>query len=329
MNITEFKKQIIYWARLLNERGFVTARSGNISCRLEDKILMTSHDSYLGQLEEDEIVLLDSKGAIIEGEKEPTSEKPLHLGIMEHIDEAKVIIHAHSPFTTAYFHYFKKLDIFSFEAKFYLGEIKVIPQSGPTVTDINPVIEELMNNNIVVLGNHGVVAIGKDFKSAFSLVELLEEQSKINLMFSGKTKDSPCVEEDKQQIEHVEKSYFMFSQEHIQTIKDIINNDTQAQELGKKHDLTCSLCVKDIDAKQAVCFYYQQGKITNTDNNPEAEFIIAGSTDILKKIFNCKIDPFVAVTQGKVKTKGDINKISQWYPALTRTFKLWEQVKVV
>ncbi len=328
MNTDDLKKQIIYWARLLNQRGLVTARSGNISCRADDKILMTSHDSYLGQLAEDEIVLVGSDGDVLEGAKQPTSEKPLHLGILGHIDQAQVVIHSHSPFTTAFFHHFKQLDIFSFEAKFYLGDVKVVAQTGPTVTDVDPVIEELMDNNIVVLGDHGVVAIGRDFKSAFSLIELLEEQCKVNLILSGKQEQSFNIEEAKEEILPEPQTYELLSEGHIKKLTEVINSDTEAQELGKKYDLTCSLCVKDKDSEKSACFYYQQGRITHTDNNQVAEFSITGSRDVLKRIFNCKIDPFVAITQGKVKTKGDINKISKWYPALVRTFKLWDQAKV-
>jgi len=73
------------------------------------------------------------------------------------------------------------LDIFSFETKFYLGDITVIEQATPTVTEIEPVLKELENSNIVVLGRHGVVSVGEDFKEAFSLIELLEEQARVNL----------------------------------------------------------------------------------------------------------------------------------------------------
>lgn len=177
------KKEIVYWASLLNERGFVTARSGNISYKVASyKILLTSHDSYLGHLEENQILLVDLEGKVLKGNLEPTSEKKLHLSIHAKFKDTKVVLHAHSPYTVAFFHYFDKLDIFSFEAKIYLPNLRVIPQNTPTVTDIEPVLNVLENSNIVVLKNHGVVSKGCDFKEAFSLIELLEEQAKVNLL---------------------------------------------------------------------------------------------------------------------------------------------------
>lgn len=325
------KKEIIYWARKLNERGFVTARSGNISLKIDKGILITAHDCYLGELNEDDILLIDNKGIVLEGEKEVTSEKDLHLGIHNRFKEIKVILHAHSPYTTAFFYYFDKLDIFSFEAKFYLGSVKVISQQTPTVTDIEPVLREFENSSIVVLGQHGVVSTGKDFKEAFSLIELLEEQAKVNFMLKVTRSPGHKVTGEEKVIENknnIEKRYGLLSEEHVQRLVELVNNDQEAQELGKKYGLTCTLAVKDIDRGRCVCFYYEQGKIVKTDSNDNAEFIISGKSDMLKKIFNREIDPFVASTQGKVKTKGDFAKMSRWYPVLVRTFKLWEKAPV-
>ena len=334
MGYVDEKKEVIYWAFLLNQKGFVTARSGNISMKLEDGLLITSHECYLGHLTESDILLMDLNGNIIEGKGELTSEKTLHLDIHKKFEDIKVIIHSHSPYTTAFFHYFRNLDIFSFEGKFYLGEIKVIPQKTPIVTDTAGVLCALENNNIVVLGGHGVVAIGKDFKQAFSLIELLEEQAKVSLMLKvikppgRRTTGSGCEITGRKDSDS-EKKYKLLSREHIERLVELVNNDSKAQALGQQYDLTCTLAVKNQETGDCVCFYYEKGKIVETDNSGNAEFMIIGKETILKKVFNRELDPFVASTQGKVKTKGDFAKMSKWYPVLVRTFKLWEQAAVI
>jgi len=182
MRYKQEKKEMIYWAGLLNRKGFVTVRSGNISSKAgNDRILITAHDSYLGHLNEEEIIAIDLDGNVVKGEKEPTSELRLHLRIHSRYRDKKIVIHAHPPFTTAFFHYFDTLDIFSFEAQMYLKDIKTIPQSTPTVSDVNPVVEALKRSTIVVLKNHGVVSLGNEYKEAFAMIELLEEQAKVNL----------------------------------------------------------------------------------------------------------------------------------------------------
>jgi L-fuculose-phosphate aldolase len=321
----QLKEELIYWARMLNQKNLVSARSGNISCKVSDKeILITAHNCYLGHLKEEDVLLVDLEGKILEGEKEITSEKKIHLDIHKNFKDIKVVLHAHPPNTTAFFHYFNDLDIFSFEAKFYLGKVKVIPQNTPTVVETLPIIEALKTTNIVVLKDHGVISIGENFKDAFGLIEILEEQSRVNLLMK-KVSLSEIEKKVDKEVKKEEKKYRLLSEEHIQRLIELVNNDEEAQQLGKKYDLTCTLAVKNQDTQEVVCFYYEKGKITKVDNTETAEFLIVGREEIL---FNREIDPFVASTQGKVKTKGDFAKMSRWYPVLVRTFKLWEQAPV-
>ena len=332
MSYKKEKQQLINWARLSNERGFVTAKSGNFSCRVgKDKIIITTHDCYLGFLQEDDILLLNLEGEILEGEGDLTSEQNLHLSIYNKFSDAQVVLHTHSPYTTAFFHYFDNLEVFSFESRFYLGEIKIIPQDTPTVTEIEPVLEALSNNNIAVLKNHGVVCLGETFKQAFSLIELLEEQAKVNMLIKSRAMEKiPPGEVKEQPASKIKSSqrYKMLSKEHSQRLTDLVNSDPEAQELGKKYALTCTLAVKNQDSGEAMRFCYDNGKIIKVDDSDEAEFVIIGKTEILRKVFNRQMDPFVASTQGKVKTKGDFAKMSRWYPVMVRTFKLWEQAPV-
>lgn len=181
MKYKKIKDEIIFWGKRLNDKGLVTAFSGNISSKAEkNHLLVTAHDSYLGCLDYQDIVLIDYQGKIIKGDKSPTSEIVLHTAVHDKFQDAKVVVHSHSPFTTAFFHYYDKLEKFSFESDLYLKGLRVVPQNEINVKDVGPVLSALNSCQVVVLKNHGVVSIGKDFKSAFGLIELLEEQSKAN-----------------------------------------------------------------------------------------------------------------------------------------------------
>jgi len=328
MNSAQNKKEIIYWSHLLNQKGLVTARSGNVSCKAQGGILITAHNTYLGQLEEADIVTLSADGKVLEGGT-PSSESAMHLGIHNRFKDINVVIHAHSPYSTAFFYYFDKLDIFSFEAKFYLGNVPVISQKTPTVTDIAPVIRALEGSSIVILGNHGVVAMGKDFKEAFSFLELLEEQAKIS--FTARAARLVAVHPLEVENDHRKSqrpSFKLLSVEHVKSLTDLVNGDNDIRALGEQLNLTCTLAVNNESTGECVCFYYEKGKITKTDNNLNAEFVINGSEEVLKKVFNREIDPFVASTQGKIKMKGDFARLSKWYPAMVKTFALWGKVEV-
>ena len=76
--LRELKQELIEYGRLAGQKNFTPGYSGNFSARYEDKILITSSGSANGYLSEDELVLMDFDGNLIEGTKKPSSEKMLH-----------------------------------------------------------------------------------------------------------------------------------------------------------------------------------------------------------------------------------------------------------
>ena len=177
--IIKSKKDIIAIGRLLWDKELVTGLNGNISTRVEDdKILLTATQTCLGLLQENEILILNLSGEVLEPGQVST-EKLLHTSIYQNFPYVKAVIHTHLTYANAFF---LENDHFSpriFEAKFYLGEINAIPQTTPSVTDSQPVIETLKKNNIAVLKNHGVVAIGENLFDCFLLIQGLEDAVKV------------------------------------------------------------------------------------------------------------------------------------------------------
>jgi L-fuculose-phosphate aldolase len=182
------KKEVIFWSRQLYNKGFASTRSGNLSCAVaKELILITAHESYFGCMDEKDIVLVDRKGKVVGSGGEPSYELRLHLGI-HNLLKPGVVIHAHSIYATAYFNYYKKLKHFNFESGMYLKNVPVIPQRGPIITDVTPVIQALEDTKIAVLKNHGVIARGENFKTAFCLIATLESTARLNFAVMGKLK---------------------------------------------------------------------------------------------------------------------------------------------
>lgn len=319
MSLVRAKKEFIYWAHLLYERGLVAGRSGNISARISrHNLLLTVTNCYLGMLTASQIAVVDPNGRIIQGTKscKLTSEKDLHLGILKKFPEAKVVIHAHPIHALAFFHYFPRLDIFSFESRFNLGKVPVIPQSTPTVTDIRPVLKALENNNIVVLKDHGVVVMGSDFASAFALIELLEEQAKINLVLRKKSiPDRFLPDKAKPGRELV-----LFSDEHLTKLKQVLDKDAQLKGLVKKYQFKTALSIRNETTREEACFSFLAGETR--------DLVISGTESELLRLFNGEMDPFAAYAQKKIGFKGEFLKISRWYPVIARIFELWQKIPV-
>ena len=323
MSFEKEKEEIRFWGSQLHLRGINYGRSGNISKRVGDKILITAHESYLGFLDENDILVMNKDGTIIEGEKDPTSEMPFHLSIYGHFPQKYVVIHAHPPYTVHYFHHYETLVPITLEERVYLGKVSTIAQKTPTITDLDAVHQALGNNDIVAIKDHGVVAIGADFKYTFSLIELLEINARLRLITTG---NSVSVEEP-HLTKKIAKKYRLFTQDHITALVEVINNDATAQTLGKEYDLTTTISTRVADGDEIFSFCYEHGKIIEVKyNESDAEFVFSAARGTWHKIFAGDLDPFVARTQGKIKLKGDFNLLSRWFPVFERTFRLWKEL---
>jgi L-fuculose-phosphate aldolase len=323
------KNEIIKVGKRLYQAGLAVAKSGNLSCRIDNEhILITATGTFLGDLKEDDIVKVDLATGKSESGKNPSSELPLHSLVYKNFP-AEIVLHCHPPLINGYFALNNSLKALTFETKFYLGDVPVVAQETPTVTDPAAVISALKSNSLVVLKNHGTVAIGKKFEDALSLTEALEEavrSAAIGRLFSKEAFD----ELDSALKETITKDEFahpMFSREHIQAIVDLVNKDEFIATKGKELDLTLKLAIKLDGTDKAFKFNFEKGKIVRLDNDADAPFIISGPKEIWEQVFLGKLDSFVAVTQGKMKLQGQLGQLSKWYVPFTRLFSLFKQVK--
>ncbi len=173
------KDEIIKIGKRIYREGLAVAKSGNISCRLDDThILITATGTFLGDLKQKEIAKVNLATQKSDSDKKPSSELPLHSLIYKNFPR-KTVIHCHPPLINAYFAVASSLKALTFEAKFYLGEVPVVAQDTATVTKPESVVKALKSNNLVVLKSHGVVAIADKFEDSLALIEALEEAVRV------------------------------------------------------------------------------------------------------------------------------------------------------
>lgn len=330
MSEQELRLEIIQAGKRLYATGLSVARSGNLSARLDnDFVLITATGTSLGQLKESDMVKVNLASSKFEGQLKPSSELPLHSLVYKNFP-SKVVIHCHPPLINGYFAVAKTLKPMSFETKFYLGNVPVIPQETPTVTVLAPVIEALKTNNLVVLKNHGTIAIADNFEDALSITEALEEAVKsaaLARLFDQNILDDLDVAL-KDDLKRNDAAYAMFSQGHIQAIVDLVNKDEFIAQKGKELDLTLKLAIKLDGSGEVFKFNFEKGKIVKLDTDSEAPFIISAPAAVWEQVFLGKLDSFVAVTQGKMKLTGQLGQLSKWYVPFNRLFALFKEVKI-
>jgi ribulose-5-phosphate 4-epimerase/fuculose-1-phosphate aldolase len=146
----------------LREFEMTPKNAGNMSMRIHHGVAITSSGSNLGRLEDDEVVYvqrcsIEGWTVAYMGSKEPSSETPMHYLIYESRPDAGAIVHAHDPATSG----------------IQLRDIRETAREEPygTLALAKIACETFRRDeNIIVLKNHGYVAIGDTLKGAIDLV---------------------------------------------------------------------------------------------------------------------------------------------------------------
>jgi len=98
-------KQKVYQANInLVRHGLVIHTWGNVSGRDTDSGLIVIKPSGVSykSMKPDDIVILDSKGNIVEGDRKPSTDAPTHLLLYKAFSSIGGIVHTHSTYATAW-----------------------------------------------------------------------------------------------------------------------------------------------------------------------------------------------------------------------------------
>ena len=180
--MTDLREELCRVCRLLYDRGYVAGHDGNLSCRQKDgSLLVTPSGVSKGRLEPEMLVVCDLEGNVLEGDRHPSSETPMHLEVYRQRPDVGAVVHAHPVMATAFAVCRKGLEEpFLIETISGLGVVPVAPYALPSTREVPESIRPFVqDHNAVLLANHGALTWGKDLWAAFDRMETLEHTAKI------------------------------------------------------------------------------------------------------------------------------------------------------
>jgi L-fuculose-phosphate aldolase len=328
------EREIIRWGRLLFERRLISGWGGNLSCRLaDDEFLITGRHAPLGFLTPKDLVRINSAGRSLGSKRHASSETPMHLAVYAGTD-AQAVVHVHPPMVVAFSLAHDSFAPVSFEEKYTIGEVPIIAQDTPTVTEPAKIVDELRYRPVAIIKAHGTVAIGKDFQEAFLLTDLLEEAVRCQFAYQSaalsRSGDPPAAARAPKPGSATDgPGYALFSREHMAALVERANGDAEFRGHGSATHLSTSLtlCLEETGTAWTVRF--ADGEITAYDVVSDGDFVISGKAEWWKAVFSNRIDPFFATQQGKLKLqRGELAQLSRWYKPFQRAFSLWQTVPV-
>ena len=181
----QLRDAIILTGRLLYHSGLMVSNDGNISVRLPNgNILITPSGVTKGRISAEDLLVINLDGGIIKAAENPnlkaTSEQPMHIEIYRQRPDVRAVIHTHLIFANALAISKGKIrmDVIP-EAAIAFGEIPITEFSLPSTPQNAAAIRELIkNHDVLLIRNHGSLAVGKNLDEALIKTERLEHISK-------------------------------------------------------------------------------------------------------------------------------------------------------
>ena len=192
----EARQLVAKVGEILLQRNLTDLAGGNISMRVEDRIVMSptlAGPNKFWQLQPEEVLILDLEGNKLDGDGGISREAPTHLKLLNHFYPAgRAVIHAH-PRNTLVFCVAQQPIPPVLEGVLKFGEIKLVEYAnGGTHSEklAENVLAGLVGQDelvakqaaVVLAPWHGVFAIGKSLPATLDAVERIENNAYCILM---------------------------------------------------------------------------------------------------------------------------------------------------
>jgi L-fuculose-phosphate aldolase len=163
----------------------VASNDGNISARLDDTRLITTPKSVpKGFMTPDMMVIVSYDGEKLQGERDPSSELPMHLEVYRNRPDVNAVVHAHPPIATGFAVAGIPLTrAVLAEVITTLGSIPIAEYGTPSTEELPAAVRKYIKaHDGMLLANHGAVTCGKDVRSAYYKMETIEHFAKISFV---------------------------------------------------------------------------------------------------------------------------------------------------
>lgn len=168
------RQAVVDACRFLQDRHLVVGTAGNVSIRRDEVIIISPSAVDYRHMTVADVVVVDMAGNNVEGTLKPSSELPFHISIYAST-EHQAIVHTHAPSSTALSVVVDEIPLTHYYSALFGGAVRVAPYALYGSDELaGHIVEALENRTAALLANHGAVTVGRDLKSAISLVEYLE-----------------------------------------------------------------------------------------------------------------------------------------------------------
>jgi ribulose-5-phosphate 4-epimerase/fuculose-1-phosphate aldolase len=172
------------------DRGLTHGRTGNISVRHGDNVLVTPTGGSLGSLRPEDLAVLGIDGTHVGGGR-PAKEAVLHLAMYRARPADRAVVHLHSTHAVAVscLGDVDDHDVLPPLTPYYVMRVGTLPRlqfHAPGDESLGPLAKSVArSHHALLLANHGPVVSAPDLATAADVIEELEATARLFLLLQG------------------------------------------------------------------------------------------------------------------------------------------------
>jgi L-ribulose-5-phosphate 4-epimerase len=184
MLIEDVREAVLAANLALPANGLCRWTSGNASGRDPDSGFIAIKPSGVAfrDLTVENLVVVDDRGNVIEGDLRPSVDMASHLVVYRERDDVGGVVHTHSPYATSFAVRGEPLPIYTTTAAAQFG--REIPISDLAVIGEEQIgqeiVEKIGQSTAILMRSHGIFTIGATVHSAVKSAVLLEEAAEVS-----------------------------------------------------------------------------------------------------------------------------------------------------
>lgn len=209
-NASPIREELCKYARKTVANKLVVGPGGNLSAVHEGKMYLSPSGFALDEIEPEQWVEVDvATGEVTDIGLRPSSEVLMHLYAYRANPGIGAIVHTHPPYCIAFTLVERDLPVMFPDQAALVGRTVYVPYVLPTTDKLaDAVVEKVNEASAILLGNHGLVTIGRNLREAYYRTEVVEESAKIYLIASSVREPKALTQAEYEEIASLESEAY-------------------------------------------------------------------------------------------------------------------------
>ena len=200
------RNEIVEYCKMLITRGLTKGTGGNISIfdRESRHMIISPSGIDYDKMTAEDVVVCDLQGNVIAGDKEPSSEFPMHAIFYQQRSDIDAIVHTHSMPATVLASLRWNLPAVSYLVAFAGKDVRCADYASFGTPELaTNAFDAMQDRKAVLLANHGLLAGANNIATAFAIAEEVEFCCEVYL--KAKAVGEPVILDDEDKPHMAEK----------------------------------------------------------------------------------------------------------------------------